>query len=130
MEPERETAVKSEYLLAIFVAIALAASAAGAQQKGSSASGAKQDRPAQHQSQRPEKSPGMSEQGAGRQMRDEDIYGYRLMTERERNQFREQMENAASDAERQQLAAQHREEMQSRAKQKGVELEEPEEGSK
>jgi hypothetical protein len=55
------------------------------------------------------------------------IYGGNVMTVQERNEHREQLRQIESDQERAQLIAQHREEMQARAMQRGVELEEVEE---
>jgi len=51
------------------------------------------------------------------------IYGGALMSVEERSQYREQLRMIDSDAERLQFMAQHREEMQARAKAKGVALE-------
>lgn len=53
---------------------------------------------------------------------DAQIYGSQIMTEQERNEFRERMRNAGSAEERQQLRAEHHERMQQRAKEQGVEL--------
>lgn len=61
------------------------------------------------------------------QQRDRDTYGYQLMTEQEHNEYREQLEKAETNQERQQIMAEHRAEMQARAKEQGVDLEEPEE---
>lgn len=55
------------------------------------------------------------------------IYGGNLMSVRERNEYRTELRFAESDQERAQLLAQHREAMQARAKQQGVEPEEIEE---
>ncbi len=55
----------------------------------------------------------------------EPIYGYQLMTEEERATFRTQMQNAATDEERQQIRLQHRERMLERAKAQGVTLTDP-----
>ena len=52
----------------------------------------------------------------------EPIYGHQLMTEEERTTFRTQMQNAATDEERQQIRLQHREQMLERAKAQGVTL--------
>ena len=52
-----------------------------------------------------------------------EIYGGEIMTEQERNQYREQLRLIGSDEQkRTQFLAQHREEMQKRAKTKGVKL--------
>ena len=51
------------------------------------------------------------------------IYGAELMSEQERNQYREQLRLIGQDPEkRTQFMAQHKEEMQKRAKAKGVDL--------
>lgn len=48
------------------------------------------------------------------------IYGYNLMSEEERNAYRDRIQNAEDRQEREQIEAQHRHEMQIRAAQKGV----------
>lgn len=53
------------------------------------------------------------------------IYGSELMSEQERNQYRERIRNAENRQEAEQIEAQHRHEMQIRAKNKGVQIEEP-----
>ena len=53
------------------------------------------------------------------------IYGYELMSEEERNQYRQRIRNAENRQEAEQIEAQHRHEMQVRAKNKGVQIEEP-----
>lgn len=54
---------------------------------------------------------------------DEPIYGEQLMSEQERNQYREQLRLIGQDSEkRTQFLAQHKEEMQTRAKARGVDL--------
>ena len=50
------------------------------------------------------------------------IYGRQLMTEQEALEYRQKMRAATSDEERQQIRAEHHEEMQERAKSKGVVL--------
>lgn len=57
--------------------------------------------------------------------RSEPIYGYRLMTEQERNDYRERMRNARSAEERQAIRDEHRKLMEARAKERGVTLPEP-----
>jgi hypothetical protein len=57
--------------------------------------------------------------------RSEPIYGYRLMSEQERNDYRERMRNARSAEERQAIRDEHRKLMQARAKERGVTLPEP-----
>ena len=54
-----------------------------------------------------------------------DIYGQELMTQQERNRYREQLMNAGTNEERQQIQARHAEEMRQRAREQGVEIEEP-----
>lgn len=55
------------------------------------------------------------------------IYGSELMSVEERNQYREQLRLAESDPEaKTRLMEQHREKMQIRAKEQGVEIEQPE----
>jgi hypothetical protein len=54
------------------------------------------------------------------------IYGSELMSVEERNQFREQLRLAESDPEaKARLMEQHREQMQIRAKEQGVKIDEP-----
>ena len=54
------------------------------------------------------------------------IYGSELMSVEERNQFREQLRLAESDPEaKAKLMEQHREQMQIRAKEQGVKIDEP-----
>ena len=54
----------------------------------------------------------------------DEVYGAELMTEGEMSRYRAQIQSAASEQERQMIQAKHREEMQVRAREKGVELEE------
>lgn len=56
------------------------------------------------------------------QLKDREIYGNELMTEQERNQYRQQIQNAGSAAEREELRAQHQVKMRARAKAKGIKL--------
>lgn len=58
------------------------------------------------------------------QQKDRDIYGYQLMTEQERNEYRERVKTAETNQQREQILAEHREKMQARAKTNGVNLEE------
>jgi hypothetical protein len=53
---------------------------------------------------------------------EEPIYGRQLMTEPETLKYRQKMRAATSDKERQQIRAQHHQEMQERAKSKGIVL--------
>ncbi len=52
----------------------------------------------------------------------EPIYGYRMMNDQERNEYREKMRNARSADERQALRDEHHKAMQARAKERGVTL--------
>jgi hypothetical protein len=54
------------------------------------------------------------------------VYGGELMTVQERNQYREQLRNMDSEEEREKLRAQHREQMQLRAKALELDIEEAE----
>lgn len=53
---------------------------------------------------------------------DEPIYGAQMMTEQERNEHRAALRAARSDQEREQIRRTHHEQMQSRAKERGVTL--------
>lgn len=56
---------------------------------------------------------------------DKKIYGYQLMTAQERKEFQERLRKTdAGSKERTEFLAQHREEMQKRAKEQGVKLDE------
>ena len=55
----------------------------------------------------------------------EPIYGYRMMNDQERNEFRDRMRNARSADERQAVRDEHRKLMEARAKERGVTLPEP-----
>jgi hypothetical protein len=55
----------------------------------------------------------------------EPIYGYRMMSDPERNEYREKMRNARSAEERQAIRDEHRKLMETRAKERGVTLPEP-----
>jgi hypothetical protein len=52
----------------------------------------------------------------------EPIYGYNMMTDAERNEFRGKMRNAKSEQERQSLRDDHRKAMETRARERGVTL--------
>ena len=54
--------------------------------------------------------------------RDSDICGYQLMTERERAQYRERLQHGGSAEELERILSEHREQMQARAKERGVVL--------
>jgi len=53
---------------------------------------------------------------------DEVIYGWQLMTERERYQYREQLRSMQTPEQREQFRRQHHEQMQQRAKKQGKKL--------
>lgn len=59
---------------------------------------------------------------------DDDIYGSGVMSVQERNEYRRQLQNAASAEERQRIEAQHREMVQARAQSQGVDLTPPGKG--
>jgi hypothetical protein len=58
-------------------------------------------------------------------LQDRDFYGFELMTEQERAEHRERLRNAQSDAEWAQIRAEHQEQMQERAREKGINLTPP-----
>jgi hypothetical protein len=66
--------------------------------------------------------------GSASRGHDGDIFGYQLMTERERNEYRERLRAAASDEELSRIRREHRERMQSRARERGVTLSGPRTG--
>ena len=57
------------------------------------------------------------------QLKDEDIYGHKLMSPEELHQYRERLRALKTEEERNRFEAQHREEMQTRAKALQIELE-------
>lgn len=57
------------------------------------------------------------------QLKDEDIYGHKLMSPEELHQYRERLRAIKTEEERNRFEAQHREEMQIRAKALQIELE-------
>jgi hypothetical protein len=59
------------------------------------------------------------------QLRDRDIYGGNLMSAEERDQYRDRLRTANSDREWAKIRAEHEQEMQSRARAQGVDLEPP-----
>lgn len=59
------------------------------------------------------------------QVRDGDIYGYQLMTQQERDEYRARMRAAATQQERDRIRAEHHVQMQARAHERGVTLPEP-----
>ena len=56
------------------------------------------------------------------QLQDRDIYGHELMSAQELNEYRDQIQNAGSAKEREELRAEHHAKMQARAKAQGVAL--------
>lgn len=56
------------------------------------------------------------------QIRDQDIYGYNLMTVQERNEHRAKMRAAKTAEERERIRNEHHERMVARAKERGVKL--------
>ena len=69
---------------------------------------------------------GQMKQNQQGQMNQQGIYGGELMSEQERNQYREQLRLTDSDPEQQtRFKAQHQEKMQKRAQEKGVKLPDP-----
>jgi len=54
--------------------------------------------------------------------RDSDICGYQLMTERERAQYRERVQRSGGGEELERIRDEHQEEMQARARERGVVL--------
>jgi hypothetical protein len=52
------------------------------------------------------------------------VYGYELMTEPERLAYQERLQNAATEQDREQIKAQHREEIQVRARNRNIQLDE------
>jgi hypothetical protein len=58
-------------------------------------------------------------------VRDADIYGAELMSVQERDQYRQQLQNAKNDQEWARLRAQHEEQIRARATQRGVSLPPP-----
>jgi hypothetical protein len=56
------------------------------------------------------------------QIRDRDIYGSQLMTQQERNEYRQRMQQARTAEERERIRVEHHERMKVRAKERGVTL--------
>ena len=56
---------------------------------------------------------------------DEDIYGHEVMSEKERDTYRKQLQKADSSEERHRIEEQHRHEMQLRSEAQGVQLGQP-----
>jgi hypothetical protein len=81
---------------------------------------ASQDRKQEQQSEQIQGQEQVRAQGSGN-VDDSDIYGHELMSVQERNQYREQLRLVESDSEQKnQFLAQHREQMQARAKAQGA----------
>lgn len=81
---------------------------------------ASQDRKQEQQSEQIQGQEQVRAQGSGN-VDDSDIYGHELMSVQERNQYREQLRLVESDPEQKnQFLAQHREQMQARAKAQGA----------
>ncbi len=59
---------------------------------------------------------------AQEQIRDRDIYGYQMMTQQERNEYRNRMRTAATVQERERIREEHHAQMVERAKERGVKL--------
>ena len=66
--------------------------------------------------------------GSASRGHDGDIYGYQLMTERERSEYRDRLRAAANDQELARVRQEHRARMQVRAKERGVTLSGPRTG--
>jgi hypothetical protein len=66
--------------------------------------------------------------GASSREHDGDIYGYQLMTERERGQYRDRLRAATTDQELSLVRSEHRARMQARARERGVTLSGPKSG--
>lgn len=62
------------------------------------------------------------------QLNDDDIYGRELMSQQERNEYRMQLQAAGSAEERRQIEARHRDMIQTRAQEQGVEIVAPGKG--
>lgn len=60
--------------------------------------------------------------GVSSREHDGDIYGYQLMTERERGEYRDRLRAATTDRELCRVRSEHRARMQARAKERGVTL--------
>ena len=52
----------------------------------------------------------------------EQIYGSQMMTQQERNEYRDRMRGAETAAQREQVRNEHHEQMQARAKERGITL--------
>lgn len=56
------------------------------------------------------------------QTRDQDIYGYQLMSPKERDEFRVKMRAAKTNEEREQIRREHHDQMVARANERGVKI--------
>lgn len=63
--------------------------------------------------------------GSASQGHDGDIFGYQLMTERERSEYRESLRSATNKEELSRIRGEHRARMQARARERGVTLSGP-----
>ena len=63
-------------------------------------------------------------QAAGRETDKEHIFGSELMTEEERNEYRERLRTAKTEQEREQIRSEHRKKMQECARDRGVTMKE------
>jgi hypothetical protein len=81
----------------------------------------RRDQPQQQRQQAPSGNRPMS----GGPGSNEDIYGSQLMTEEERNRYREMLNQAANDAERARIREEHQRTMQAREKNQGADLDPP-----
>jgi hypothetical protein len=66
--------------------------------------------------------------GSASRGHDGDIYGYQLMTERERSEYRDRLRAAVTDQELARIRQEHRARMQARATERGVTLSGPRTG--
>jgi hypothetical protein len=63
-----------------------------------------------------------TEQERERQRERADVYGYELMTQGELEQYRERVRSAKTEQEQDRIRAEHRKEMEERARERGVKL--------
>ena len=63
-------------------------------------------------------------QAASREVDKEHIFGSELMTEEERNEYRERLRTAKTEQEREQIRSEHRNKMQECARDRGVTMKE------
>jgi hypothetical protein len=67
-------------------------------------------------------------EGSESQARNGDIFGYQLMTERERSEYRKRLRTATTDLDKERIRSEHHEQMQARARSRGVVLSGPRPG--